>query len=180
MRTYIILGEDVPPVVARPGATIKGKLVYANGKPAPDIGIGAQDIDRSPMPTSGSYARTGKDGTYTLTGLSSGTFNIMVSGQPEEFVAAALQDVVATAGHSESVPNIVLTAGAIVDGRVTDADSGRPLPGVWGRELWTSSSSIQCGDYRRLHRSGRSLQASGGRRRELRLYFGRPIGVSTR
>ncbi|MDQ3815244.1 MAG: carboxypeptidase regulatory-like domain-containing protein, partial [Armatimonadota bacterium] len=124
VSTQARVGTEIPPLIARPSAVITGKVVYEDGKPATGIEVLAQGQARGGWGS----AITGADGSYRLTSLPSGAYNVMVGEQPEAFVAAALEGVMAREGETKQVPDLVLTPGGMIEGTVVDAGTGKPLP----------------------------------------------------
>jgi protocatechuate 3,4-dioxygenase beta subunit len=133
VATYaqVPLGPSAPPskpIVARPGAVIAGRIRFGTGSPAPDMEVFAQG---SQGEDGYAHAVSDADGRYQLRGLPSGSYNVMADDKSGRWVAAALEGVGATEGETTNAPDLVLTAGAIVTGEVTDAATGYPIPGVY-------------------------------------------------
>jgi hypothetical protein len=133
VRAYgqVYLGPNAPlskPLVARLGATIVGRIRFDSGGPAPEVTVFAQGTDGGEGWAS---ATSGADGGYRLEGLPSGSYNVMADDTSGRWVAAALEGVGATEGETTNAPDLVLTAGAIVTGEVTDAATGDPIAGVY-------------------------------------------------
>ena len=134
-RVQAPLGPDAvaaPALIARPGAVIAGRAVLGDGKPAAGVRVFAQVIDTNARNAVVSWAETttSAGGYYKLTGLSTGTYNVMEEDPSGKRVAAALEAVKTTEGQVTRVGNLVLSAGAVVQGLVTDSVTGKPLPGV--------------------------------------------------
>ena len=110
-----------PPLVAKPGATIIGRVVLENGKPAPGVNLS----------TGWSEAVTATNGSYRLTGLSVGAIAIMVTKEPTgKLVSAPLHNIAVRAGETVRAPDLILSAGATVTGTVIDDATGKPMAGV--------------------------------------------------
>ena len=137
-----------------PTGTISGRVIYKGGKPAANLAVvvDLQDDDdlrlrqkfgdqssRRFHKMLGGEAKTAANGTYRISGLlAGGTFNIMLhngfSGSqmdagPSGWVGAA-QTVKPQQNKALKVKDIVLTHGAIIQGRVEDAISHRTLKGI--------------------------------------------------
>jgi protocatechuate 3,4-dioxygenase beta subunit len=118
------------------GATISGAVMDSQtGLPIPDVDVQA-DVDQG-----GAYANTRTDasGAYSLRGLAPGRYRVWVGatdrGYVEEFYSERSRwenaDLVVIGGR-EDVTGIDfgLALGAIISGRVTDADTGLPISGA--------------------------------------------------
>ena len=130
---------------------IHGRVVYEDGKPAAGLGIEVDihDAEQSRIRRNGSFnlpqrarkmlaqgTTTGADGSYRIKNLLAGAaFNVMVhnglfatpgEGGPPGFVGAA-QVVKPQRDKNIKVKDIVLTRGALIEGRIEDAVSGLPL-----------------------------------------------------
>ena len=142
--------NTLPALVARPGASLSGRVVYEDGTPAAGVAVMAQAQDLEATMPGWSEALTAADGSYTLSGLADGVYNVMVEEASGDWVAAALEAVTASALMVVELPDLVLTRGAIVEGTVTDMTTGEPLPGVcigsYGPHRPMSSAAI-IGDY---------------------------------
>jgi hypothetical protein len=136
-QTPVDLGKspnDSIALVALPGMSIAGRVVYDNGTPAEGVGVFAQaqdqELERSGPAGSYAYDVTGQDGRYRLPGLPDGVYNLMVDDPSGEWIAAAREGVTVTTPMSSSLPDLVLTHGAVIEGQVFDTVSGQPLAGV--------------------------------------------------
>lgn len=152
-------------LVARPGASLSGRVVYEDGTSAPGIAVMAQAQDLDATASGWAEAVTTADGSYQLAGLSDGMFNILVEESSGDWVAAALEGVTASAPTTVELPDLILTRGAIIEGTVTDMVTGDPLPGVcigsYGPHRPMSSAAI-ISDYTDEH--GRyQLRVAAGR-----------------
>jgi len=116
-----------PRLVARPGSTIAGRVVFEGGKPAKGIGVMAQGQHDNP---GWSQAMTSADGSYRLSSLAAGIYNVMVDDPAGRWVAAAREGVNLGKAQSTSVHDLTLTSGAMIEGTVTDSDTGKSLPGA--------------------------------------------------
>jgi hypothetical protein len=134
VQTHAIIrsgrAEDVV-LVARPGGSIAGRVVYEDGAPAQAVTVFAQPHGGDqPGSTQWSRAETGADGAYVLTGLDEGQYNVLVDEVSGDWVAAAQEAVYVGPPGETSVSDLVLTPGAVVQGQVIDGQTGVPLPGV--------------------------------------------------
>jgi len=127
-------GGTAPDLVARPGATIAGRVVYEKGRPAARVRVFAQPDERAAgrFPRDGAWSdsRSATDGSYRLGGLSTGSSNVMVDDLSGRWVAAALEGVKVKEGTTTRVDDLVLTSGAIIEGTVVDDATGKPLAGA--------------------------------------------------
>ncbi len=122
------------PYMAQHGGTIRdktGKIIGTSyeGPPPP----GSEEVVTV-------FAATAADGTYRLSGVTSAPYNIFAAPhgttrntflqKPWDWVAPANEGIVAQEGNSVAVPDLVLTHGALLQGRVVEAATGRPLQGI--------------------------------------------------
>lgn len=128
--TGILSKDSSLTLTARPGATINGRLVYPDGTPAAGITV-FTEADRPSTMNAYIHADTGADGSYTLTGLATGKVYIETAPQKpnSDWVSAAAQDIYVTEGGTTNVPDIVMSHGATITGRVADKD-GHPISDV--------------------------------------------------
>lgn len=124
-------------VVLATGATLSGRVTGPGGEPAAGVSV-------SVSVTGGGLAAprtavTGDDGTYAVTGLSAGTYQVSFTPTaasllvPEYFDDASglweAEPVVVAAGATVTGIDAVLARGGGADGRVLDAD-GAPVAGA--------------------------------------------------
>ena len=136
--------SDTPSTVTvRPGASITGKARFADGAPAARVKIMVQGTDQY---NAWGEATTGADGNYTISSLPSSTLNVMLDDGTGKWVAAALEGMQVKEGETIRVADLLLTAGAIVEGTVTDENTGKPLAnisvGSYGPHRPRSSAAI--------------------------------------
>ena len=135
-------------------AVLSGRLVYADGRPAPSIHVvmGLQDraeadlSEKTPQADQASLGKisgdgtvTGPDGSYRFAVAPNLPYNILVDMAPPpaeddrnaEWVAAANEGAVGKAEKTVVLPNLILTKGVFVAGTVTDQASGKPVAGVY-------------------------------------------------
>lgn len=121
--------SPVPPLVARPGARIAGRVLFEDGKPAAGVAVMAQS---QPQGNGGGYGtgKTGADGTYELTGLAVGPYRVTANETSGEWVAPGVEGVMTQAGQTARAADIVLSRGVLLEGTVLDADTKAPLQGA--------------------------------------------------
>jgi hypothetical protein len=124
---------DAEPIRLRPGATIAGRLAYADtGKPAAGAVIHAQGVDLTDTRGWGSAA-TGADGSYRITRLGPGTYNLYVM-LPEplekDWAVAAREKVAVGVGAQLRGEDLKLVKGGLLTGKVIDARTKIGLPGL--------------------------------------------------
>lgn len=95
-----------------------------------------EDIER----VQSARAVTAADGTYRLVGLTTAPYNLWAAPKgtspsaeiqrPWDWVATAAEGVAAREGESAVAPDLTLTHGVVIQGRVLDQATGRPLKGI--------------------------------------------------
>lgn len=105
-----------------PGATITGRIRFPDGKPAVGIMVSAGGVPNR-------HFATGRDGTYRVTGLGI-TTRVLVYDPSGEWVAPIVRCKQTQHGAVTRVPDIVLTRGALLQGRVVDDATGTPIAGA--------------------------------------------------
>jgi protocatechuate 3,4-dioxygenase beta subunit len=114
-----------------PEASIGGRVTFGStGKPAAGIRVGAVSGG------SGGWgeAVTDPEGRYVVTQLRPGAYNIALDLQGEiakSWTARAHELVPVAAGERLDGRDFTLLPGAVITGKVTAADNGEPIPGVW-------------------------------------------------
>lgn len=134
-----------PPLVVRPGATLMGRVVFEDGKPAPGVEVFAQG-----QRTVEGWAEGMSDanGVYKLPGLPTGRYNVMADAEQKfkAVVAPALEGVTAQEGKELKIADLVLGSGALVEGTVVNNATDKPLPdvsvGSYGPHRPRSSAAI--------------------------------------
>jgi len=111
----------------RPGATLRGRVVNQAEKPVANIEVTAQGQGNN---EGWGRATTTADGSYQLTGLSNGLYNIMVFMDDKSQVAKAIEGQAAHEGQSEKLRDLVLTPGAFISGQALNIKTGKPVPGI--------------------------------------------------
>ncbi|MCG2782620.1 MAG: carboxypeptidase regulatory-like domain-containing protein [Candidatus Altiarchaeales archaeon] len=97
------------------GGSISGTVTDSTGNPVANAELNAWQSEGG---YGGGWAMTGSDGTYTMTGLSSGTYNIEVRAGD---YSSAMKTVTVTAGQ-DSIVDFVLSVGGSISGTVTYSD----------------------------------------------------------
>ncbi len=134
-RATVRAGSRVQTTLA-PGAQIKGRLVGLDGKPLEGVEVDAQSASNN-FQVSGGSTKTGKDGTFVLDGLSSGTFDVKFYSHNDDpfalppFVVPAFGGVSASVGTPLQLPDARAVEGVVVGGKVVASDTKTPVPGVY-------------------------------------------------
>jgi hypothetical protein len=102
---------------------LQGKVLQEDGTPAAGIRVLAGG-ERS---QSHQMAVTDANGVYTVHGLGTGTHRVMIIGQREDKVIAPLEAIMVKDGQPNIAPDMKFVKGALVEGVVTDAETGAPL-----------------------------------------------------
>ncbi len=134
---------SAPPIIARPGATVTGKVIYEDGKPAPGIMITAGDLDLGT-----GYGLTKPDGSYVVRSLASGSIQVSATDRSRVWVAPPVRNLRVSEGTTTKAPEIVLTRGAQIVGQVIEEGTGRARPDMsiqisGERGDWWSDSSVR-------------------------------------
>lgn len=118
-------GAHTKPFVAIPGSTIKGRARYETGGPASGAHIyaGGRRVHYN------GSATTAADGSYELRGVGAGEYTVYLEDPSHDWVAEPLS-VKLDEGQTLTALDFVLTHGALIEGRVTDADTGEPASGI--------------------------------------------------
>lgn len=121
-------GEPVPAVrfTARPGAVLTGRVLTPEGAPAANAMVRAYSQESM----IGGQDRTATDGTYRITGLATGTCRIVAFSEAQEWLTEPLADVKVIEGAETAAPDLRARTGALLEGTVADAETGKPLPGT--------------------------------------------------
>ena len=129
------------------GASITGTVTdAASGRPAPGMAVLVYDSNGDQI----GYAASADDGTYTVGGLSAGSYRVgfqteyrtnAYASQYYNAVAtlSAAQTLSLSAGQTVSGVDAAMRGGGSVDGTVTSATSGSPLPAI-GVELFATGA----------------------------------------
>ena len=124
----ITIGQNAEkPLIARPAANVEGRVVFPDGRPAPDVQVMAQGQDNN---NGWAQATTDKDGKFLLTGLPNGSFNVSLDEPSKEWTAAAHEGVGTQEGKTLALGDFKLTRGALIEGFITDAQTKEPIAGA--------------------------------------------------
>ena len=132
-------GLDIP---MQAGFSVNGSVFDTEGNPLAHIGIKAnitqfafQDPSQEDYWDDWSlydvalYASTQEDGTYVLTGLREGMYTVTTTDPNSIYVSNSLSDLYISASLEGGLPDLILSRGGILSGRVTNV-SGEPLAGI--------------------------------------------------
>jgi protocatechuate 3,4-dioxygenase beta subunit len=123
-------------LVAKPAGRIEGKIVDASGKPAAGVAVKAlaQKSKWGPFAAPvNQRATAGANGQFLISQLTPGKYHLLFGddsgGENKNFatVAPALENVDVRANASTRIAPVKLVVPAILQGRVLDKKSGRPL-----------------------------------------------------
>ncbi|HEX8552449.1 MAG TPA: carboxypeptidase-like regulatory domain-containing protein [Abditibacteriaceae bacterium] len=132
------------PFIARAGAQLEGRIVDENGKPLSGVRVYANSDGDSR-----DDAVTGADGTYRMTRLATGVFKVRVlSKRDAERVAAPRLGVRAEEGKTNPVADLVMTPGALIEGKATDSKTGAPVALVSLASDGKTARTLDDGTYR--------------------------------
>src|SRR5687768_17075699 len=105
-------------------ASISGKVTI-KGKPAVGVVIFAKDSrDGYSWPMRGPRARTDQTGSYRITNLLAGTYEISAIA-PALFPGSGSDSIAVSEGEDIQDVNITLVPGGVITGKITDSD-GEP------------------------------------------------------
>ncbi|MEW6380207.1 MAG: carboxypeptidase regulatory-like domain-containing protein [bacterium] len=126
-------------ITMKPGASISGRVVDKAGRPLAGIMMSADPEDYSsynPEKWGDSYyyasstnAVTAQDGTYTLAGLSKGTYILRAWDQNQKYLDGCQSGFTVSPPDQVSAPDMILAKSLILSGKVTSTD-GTPLAEV--------------------------------------------------
>lgn len=141
-------------LTARPAATISGRIVYEDGRPAEGVKVEAGSESRSGIPAR-NEAVSDAQGNYRLQSLARGSVRVRILNQPlqNEWVAALSAPIILSEGQSATAPDIVLGKGGLLEGRIVDAATGA---GVAGAQLWLSGGGTQLWSGNQIIRSDKA------------------------
>lgn len=145
---YSAYGTDR--LVMRRGGSVSGRVVDERGDPVSWAGVSARKVG------DWGYARTGRDGSYTIDSLGPGTYTI--SASVKDGIVRGIEGVVVAARETAHVPDLTAVPGVSITGRVLEERAGRPIRGVcvtasdseqWPA-VWNSASepTDKHGDYK--------------------------------
>jgi len=123
-------GTENVECILTPEVRIDGRVTYHDtGKPAKNVSVQAAGLDFR-MPVS-NIAKTDNNGRYSLSHLHPGLYHVSLvhEDEPGEWTAAAQQNVSVIKGETSPYIELQLIRGGSITGRITDKDTGEPLPG---------------------------------------------------
>ncbi|MBI1854136.1 MAG: carboxypeptidase regulatory-like domain-containing protein [Planctomycetes bacterium] len=145
---------DLGDVLVRSGGALRGRVIDPEGAPVEGATVRAGDrlpfgvpgfgvaTDRGP-----GNASTGSDGTFLLQGLPTERARTIVATHPD-FAPAALDRVIPVAGVETGVPDIRLSRGSSISGRVTDPN-GKPIVAAVVRVRSDEAARFDVGPFER-------------------------------
>lgn len=119
--------QTVPDLKAMLGANLRGRVVAPDGKPAANARI---NVNVGEKQSSYASTTTAQDGTYSLQSLPTGDAVIKVSSPDAAWSPTSIKGVAVAAGQTATAPDIKLSAGVLLSGKVTDKDSKAPVEGA--------------------------------------------------
>jgi thiol-disulfide isomerase/thioredoxin/protocatechuate 3,4-dioxygenase beta subunit len=131
----IVLGQGAQttakPIRLQPGGSIKGRITLGSGgKPAAGVTVGAQGVGAE---NGWGEAITDTDGRYHMTQLAAGTYNVALDlkgALAQDWTARAHEKTYVGAGEHLDRIDFTLVKGALIQGKVTVAGTGQPVPGT--------------------------------------------------
>jgi hypothetical protein len=78
----------------------------------------------------GGNAITAEDGTYKIASLPSALYQINIQDAKNRWAAMSIPNISAVEGQITTVPDTTLSAGALIEGTVTEEKTGKPVPHV--------------------------------------------------
>ena len=113
-----------------PASSISGSVQFdKTNKPVAGILVRAYPADRTAQ---GSTAVTGSDGSYTIGRLTAGIYTLVPIDRTEKLTdwIGRQQDVKVDAGAHTELPVLSLVHGGLINGKVTDKTTGKPVPNI--------------------------------------------------
>lgn len=119
----------VPLLIARPAAVLSGRVLAPDGLPTENIAVTAdpQNHDKNPMQWT---VMTDAHGRYCFRSLDDGAYTLRAADPKERWLVQPLHDVAAVPGTEQPAPDLRLIVGAVLEGSLTDLDTGQPVPNV--------------------------------------------------
>jgi protocatechuate 3,4-dioxygenase beta subunit/peroxiredoxin len=120
------------PIRLQPGGSVRGRITYVStGKPAAGVRVGAQGVGAE---HGWGEAVTDTAGRYHMKQLAAGTYNIALDLKGElaaKWTARAHEKAYVGAGEHRQGLDFTLIKGALLQGKVTAADTGEPVAGAY-------------------------------------------------
>jgi hypothetical protein len=134
----VVSGEgaaDAPSLIAEAGTFISGKVLRQDGKSINatlQVTASTKGLNDDLQP----IAKVAADGTYKLTGIPPGSYNVSIlpdrlNNHTADWVAPAPVKVTATIKVPGTAPDLLLKSGGIVTGVVLDADTKKPIANAY-------------------------------------------------
>jgi protocatechuate 3,4-dioxygenase beta subunit len=109
---------------------IEGRVLDGRtGQPLANMSVGCQAL-ATDYSTGSGQATSGADGRYQIEGLSPGVYNVFFQAPANFAGTAAANDGVIAEPGKVTTADLVVVDGRRLWGRVVDATSGKPMPGV--------------------------------------------------
>lgn len=139
--------SQTPATSRRSPATVSGKVTI-KGKPAAGVAVGLRRMESNSIMEVSARAVTDQDGTYRLTNVAEGSYDVNVTAPA--YVAADQADsrkmILVTEGENVEGIDFALIRGGVITGKVTDAD-GRPViqqqVSVYRADAWEQAAANQ-------------------------------------
>ena len=153
------------------GGTISGRVASTAAKPLRNICIFATDSQTGFV----GFASTGKAGTYTVTGLGTGSYLVEIGPCLNQDLTTVLRHVRVRQPHATRDINVTLSPGGTVAGVVTAiSSSGAPVPDTCVEVI--SSNPANPGSVGTTGANG-SYRATGLATGTYQVYFGDPLCI---
>lgn len=157
-KERVTVGSSEPTVISlRPGCTVSGKVLAADGKPAAGMVVAAQGIKNRGW----GETVTAADGSFKITQLPEDSYNVALDLAPEQadqWTAVAHESVTVQPAKPSEGLEFRLTQGSLLEGTVLDSQ-GKPavgaMVGVYGPAHpssgpWVQSTVADAGGHFRL------------------------------
>jgi beta-lactamase regulating signal transducer with metallopeptidase domain len=109
---------------------IEGRVVDGRtGAPVPNASVGCQALARD-VATGWGEGVSGADGRYRIEGLTPGVYNVVFLRRHDSQRTAVADDGVLVEAGKTVTADLVVTDGRRLSGRVVDADTDKPMPGI--------------------------------------------------
>ncbi len=120
---------DTVDVVLESAGIIEGKVVdQVTGKPAPGTLVRMQGVNANKEPGGGGPTRSGSDGKYRITSVAAGKYNLWA--EAPDRACFALDSFAVEAGKKNAAPDLILTEGSWIEGRLVEAGTRKPISGA--------------------------------------------------
>ena len=128
-HNMILAGSKNIEVTLAPEGRIEGRVVYRDtGKPAKHVKLHAVSLDYRILGSD--IITTGSKGEFTITNLAQGVYHVEPVHEESfpEWTAKTVEHVAVEADKTTGGIELRLIRGGIITGRITDEESGAPLP----------------------------------------------------